>query len=68
MRKDRKRVVLTLRAIAKVREVALDEGVPFSVALDALVRLAPQSSVAQILDSDAGSLAAWRLHGDERTG
>jgi hypothetical protein len=65
MTRKRKHVVLTLRALAKVTEVAREQGVPFNTALDALVRVAPSAQVALQLDSDAGTLASWRLHGDD---
>lgn len=68
MEKRRKSVVLTLRTLAKVTEVAREQGVPFSTALDALVRLGPKERVAALIDADAGAIASWRLHGDESEG
>lgn len=63
--RSRKQVYLTARAIAKVNEAAKREGVTFSTALDALVRLAPADRLKEQLDSDAGTVASWRLHGDD---
>jgi len=55
---------MMMQTWAKVLEVADAHGVPFSTALDALVRLAPESEVAKVLEQDAGTIASWRLHGE----
>jgi hypothetical protein len=68
MEKRRKSVVLTLRTLAKVTDVAREQGIPFSTALDALARLADAGEVERLLDADAGALASWRIHGDESEG
>lgn len=65
MRRERRRVVLTMRAIAKVTEVASKQGVTFSTALDALVRLAPHDQVEQTLAEDASTEASWTLYGGD---
>ncbi len=66
MRRVRRRVGLSKLADSIVSELAEREGVPYSRALECLIRAAPERlDPKAMLDSDARAIAAWRELSDE---